>query len=169
LSGSNLNGKKGSYAKNVGMIAMCSVNYVLNGVLVAGTQDGGLVKFNGTTASKPIKQHTDAIWAIEPKGSQGFVTGASDGKIITWNAQMKPTGTIDMTPMVKFSPAIRSIDVHKDGRMLVGTRGADVVELDTRGHYQDYCSRSLSRSSSHARDLGSLHTSKLAYICLSWS
>jgi WD40 repeat protein len=115
------------------MIAMCSVNYVLNGVLVAGTQDGGLVKFNGTTASKPIKQHTDAIWAIEPKGSQGFVTGASDGKIITWNAQMKPTGTIDMTPMVKFSPAIRSIDVHKDGRMLVGTRGADVVELDTRG------------------------------------
>ena len=87
LSGSNLNGKKNSYSSAVGMIAMTSLNYVLNGIMVTGTQDGGLVKWTGSTAQKPIKQHTDAIWAIEKGQGNTFVTGGNDGKVIVWNQQ----------------------------------------------------------------------------------
>jgi len=55
MSGSNLNGKKGSYLKTVGNVAMCSVAYVNNGQLVTGAQNGGLIKWNGSNAGKPIK------------------------------------------------------------------------------------------------------------------
>jgi len=36
MQGSNVNGKKGSYLKALGNIAMTSVQYVLNGVLLTG-------------------------------------------------------------------------------------------------------------------------------------
>ena len=66
LNGANLNGKKGSYLQQLGNLKMTCVAYVLNGVLVTGVENGGLVKWSGTSASKPITgKHTDAIWAIE--------------------------------------------------------------------------------------------------------
>lgn len=131
MSGANINGKKGNYLQTLGNIAMTSIAYVLNGVLVTGAQDGGLVKWNGTTAAAPIKQHTDAIWAIE-KGTSvnSFFTGGNDGKIIMWNAQMAPTQTFDLNNKLKLSPGIRSLDISKTGTLLVGTRGSDVVELN---------------------------------------
>ena len=49
MAGANLNGKKGSYLQTVGNVAMTSVPYVLNGVLLTGAQDGGLIKWNGTS------------------------------------------------------------------------------------------------------------------------
>jgi microtubule-associated protein-like 6 len=55
LSGANLNGKKNSYSGSTGMIAMTALNYVLNGILVTGAQDGSLIKWNGSSAGKPIK------------------------------------------------------------------------------------------------------------------
>lgn len=86
MSGANLNGKKGSYLQANPGVALTCVAYVLNGVLLTGGSTGGLIKWNGTSAAAPIKQHTDAIWAIE-KGAQpnSFLTGANDGKIIIWN------------------------------------------------------------------------------------
>ena len=96
LSGANLNGKKNSYSGSTGMIAMTSLNYVLNGILVTGAQDGSLIKWNGSSAGKPIKTHTDAIWAIEKGKGQTFITGGNDGKVIVWSAQFSATNTIDM-------------------------------------------------------------------------
>ena len=120
------------------MIAMTSLNYVLNGVLVTGAQDGGLIKWAGSSAGKPIgaKQggHSDAIWAIEKGKGQTFVTGGNDGKLIVWNAQFTPQQTIDMAKVVGLSPGIRSIDVSQTTtNMLVGTRGSDVVEINAKG------------------------------------
>ena len=100
LSGANLNGKKNSYSSAVGMIAMTSLNYVLNGIMVTGTQDGGLVKWTGSTAQKPIKQHSDAIWAIEKGQGNSFVTGGNDGKVIIWNQQFAAQKTFDLKSMV---------------------------------------------------------------------
>ena len=65
MSGANLNGRKGSYLQTNPGVALTCVAYVLNGSLVTGGSTGGLIKWNGTSASAPIKQHTDAIWAIE--------------------------------------------------------------------------------------------------------
>lgn len=64
LNGSTLNGQKGAYASVAGMVAMTSCNYIGNN-LVTGAQDGGLIKWAGTSANKPVKAHTDAIWCIE--------------------------------------------------------------------------------------------------------
>ena len=55
LQGSNLNGKKNTYSGSAGMIAMTSLNYVLNGIMVTGAQDGGLIRWTGSSAQKPIK------------------------------------------------------------------------------------------------------------------
>ena len=85
MSGANLNGKKGSYLQSVGNVPLSCVNYVLNGVLLSGAGNGGLIKWQGTSASKPIKHHTDAIWAIENINAQSFVTGGNDGKVVFWN------------------------------------------------------------------------------------
>ena len=41
--------------------------------------------------------------------------------------------TLDISEKVKFSPGIRSMDMKGDGTLLVGTRGADVFELDNSG------------------------------------
>ena len=106
----------------------------MNGVLLTGAQDGGLIKWNGTSAGRPIKKHTDAIWSIERSGDDLFLTGSNDGKIMVWNAQMQVTTTIDLNGMVQFMPGIRSMDVSDDGKLLVGTRGADVIELDNNGN-----------------------------------
>lgn len=132
LSGANLNGKKNVYSGSTGMIAMTCLNYVLNGILVSGAQDGSLIKWNGSAAGKPIKQHTDAIWAIE-KCQDTFITGGNDGKLIVWTAQFSPKTTIDMAKLTPLSPGIRSIDVNANGNILVGTRGSDVVEVSKSG------------------------------------
>ena len=103
---------------------------------MSGAQDGGLVKWQGTTAGKPIKQHTDGIWAIQSTSATSFISGGNDGKIIFWNASMAATKTFDLAGQVKFSPGIRSLDVSPNGTLLVGTRGSDVVELDQTGQVQ---------------------------------
>lgn len=60
------------------------------------------------------------------------MTGGNEGKIVFWNQSLAPTKTIEMTEKVKFSPGLRSIDVGTN-TMLVGTRGADVLELNMEG------------------------------------
>lgn len=90
MNGANLNGKKGSYLQKVGNVALTCVAYVLNGVCLTGAQDGGLIKWNGTSAGAPIKQHGDAIWAIEKRDNSSFITGGNDGKIIIWSQQIAP-------------------------------------------------------------------------------
>lgn len=57
---------------------------------MTGASDGGLIRWNGSVAAKPIKKHTDALWCIEKKQDGSFVTGANDGLIVMWNAQFKP-------------------------------------------------------------------------------
>lgn len=129
MSGANINGKKGSYLKSLGNVAMTCVNYVCNGTLVTGVQSGGLVKWNGNSAAKPIMHHSDAIWAIENINPSSFITGGNDGKVITWNAQLAPTGTFEVGTHDMLCPGIRSLDVSSQGEVLVGTRGATVFEL----------------------------------------
>ena len=133
-NGQNLNGKKGAYLTKLpgNNIMMTAVSYVLNGDLVSGVSDGSLIRWQGTTCGNPIKAHSDAIWAIERGANNTFWTGGNDGKVIQWNAQFVASKTINIAQSVKLWPGIRSIDVSKDGsKMLIGTRGSDVIELKT--------------------------------------
>jgi len=49
---------------------------------------------------------------------------------------MAPTATFDLTSKVKYSPGLRSIDVNPNGKLLCGTRGADVIELNAQGNIE---------------------------------
>lgn len=90
-----------------------------------------MIKWNGTSAGKPIKKHTDAIWAIEKLGVDCFLTGGNDGKLIVWSDKFEAMKTLDIAQFVKYSPGVRSLAKHSSGdKLLIGTRGADVIELD---------------------------------------
>lgn len=64
------------------------------------------------------------------------MTGANDGLIVMWNAQFKPQSQIDLKSMVKIGAGLRSMDIGSDGTLLVGTRGADVLEIAPNGQKQ---------------------------------
>ena len=93
-----------------------------------------MIKWNGTSAGKPIKKHTDAIWAIEKLGVDCFLTGGNDGKLIVWSDKFEAMKTLDIAQFVKYSPGVRSLAIHSNGKkLLIGTRGADVIEVDIGG------------------------------------
>ena len=76
-------------------------------------------------------KHKDAIWAIEKLGVDCFLTGGNDGKLIVWSDKFEAIKTLDIAPFVKYSPGVRSLGLHSSGdKLLIGTRGADVIELD---------------------------------------
>ena len=92
-----------------------------------------MLKWTGTTPAKPVKGHADAIWQIVAQSAQAFLTGGNDGIIQQWNAQLAPTAKIDLKLACPEAPGIRSLCVAKEGHLLVGTRGSQVVEVDMQG------------------------------------
>lgn len=105
LQGSNLNGVKGAYSQTAGMCMMTSCAFV-DGTLYSGTDKGGLIKWAGSSAGKPVKAHADAIWCIQKGTGTDFFTGGNDGKIMKWNSK---TGAavagfcIDLNTMQEFT------------------------------------------------------------------
>ena len=63
ISGSNINGTKGLYG-SMGPTPMICVGFAFGTDMFTGTPKGDLIKWNGRTAGKPYKNHTDALWAI---------------------------------------------------------------------------------------------------------
>lgn len=116
-----------------GFVPQTSCNYVLNGVLITGSSQGELFKWTGTTPAKPVKGHADAIWQVVPHTATAFFTGGNDGIIQQWNATLTVTAKIDLTLACPEANGLRSLCVAKEGHLLVGTRGAQVVEVDMQG------------------------------------
>jgi microtubule-associated protein-like 6 len=87
-NGQNLQGSQCNYSSLPKGEQLTSINYVLNNQLLSGSSSGQLVPWNGNAMGKPIKAHTAPIWCIEKGANNTFYTGANDGKVILWNAQM---------------------------------------------------------------------------------
>ena len=76
-----------------------------------------------------------------------FWTGGDDGVIKLWNAEINPIKTLDLTSQIQYGPGVRSMDVKTDGKLLIGTYGASVLEISnddgriinriTEGHFRD--------------------------------
>lgn len=119
----------------------CSVNFVLQtATMITGGVNGEIVSWTGTNPGKTYKStHTSGIWAIEKACGRAeetsFYTGGNEGKVVMWNAQFQPTQTIDISSLSTFAlkSGIRSLDVKSDGSLLVGTIGAEVMEVDKQG------------------------------------
>jgi|LauGreDrversion4_2_1035121.scaffolds.fasta_scaffold354889_2 hypothetical protein len=67
-------------------------------------------------------------------GGQTLITGGNDAKIVLWDKTFAPKQIIDLSPMSKFPTGVRSIDYHEQAKtFLVGTRGAEIIELSSAG------------------------------------
>jgi hypothetical protein len=63
-----------------------------------------------------------------------MVSGCNAGLIVFWDSSFKAVNKIDLAKMTQFQPGVRSIDFHEQSqKMLVGTRGADVFEINSDG------------------------------------
>ena len=77
--------------------------------------------------------------------NSGFYTAGSDGTILKWAAGFTATILIDLNKWKIEDPSITAIDFAKDGRILVGTHGAQILEVTSsvtppailnEGHYK---------------------------------
>lgn len=68
-----------------------------------------------------------------PQSATAFFTGGNDGIIHKWSATFTKTATINLSIICPVMPGIRSVCVAKEGHLLVGTIGSQVVEVDQTG------------------------------------
>ncbi|TNV87854.1 hypothetical protein FGO68_gene13813 [Halteria grandinella] len=124
-------------------------------LLLAGSQTGELLRFQGTSLSgKPIPGHTNGLWVLKTitdstTKNEVLISGGNDGMVYFWDKNLtKLAKCINLTSMSQFKEiGVRAIDYHQQtGRFIVGTRGAEIIEIGTNcqqikthinGHY-DY-------------------------------
>ena len=95
-----------------------------------GTSCGRLIKFDRKNPDKKIKAHSSAVTSISP-GSQGFVTGSSDGFVKVWSASMKCVLSINLHSL-GIHNQISSICWNKEHeRIFVGSTGNEIWELSS--------------------------------------
>lgn len=132
ISGSTLTATKGTYGAG-GIVPFISCHFAFDEKkFFTGSAQGVLFDWAGKSAGKQYKSHTDALWNIMTvnKGAN-LLTGSNDGKVIMWDKNVRLLKTFDLTPMSPFPVGVRSMDYNEaNGRILVGTKGAEIFELD---------------------------------------
>lgn len=113
--------------------------------LIVGTNKGDLYLFVSGIFTKSIPAHKGCINSIFSNNS-GFLTGGNDGNILLWDSKLTIIKSINITnPNVKsLCPRIRSVCMSSDGKILIGTRAGEIIELEgesckvlIRSHYDE--------------------------------
>ena len=104
--------------------------------MYAGAFSGKLLAFNGKAKKSEIKAHEGRINCLYATGDS-LVSGGHDGKVVVWNTQRSPLqkqATLDLTAesICSINPKAVSVCFGENGNVLVGTRGAEIIEFDTR-------------------------------------
>jgi len=129
-----LSGKKGLFSKLPAKTTLLCVQYVCGGTLISGTNTGSIIKWAGNSPGKAVKAHTGPVYVIEKGDANTFYTGGKDGRVLIWDKSITaPKTSIDITQAVTFQPGITALSVGTNGLFLVGTKGSDVVEVDSTG------------------------------------
>lgn len=126
INGQNISNSRGSIGVNKPFEAQfCGA--VFNNAFVTGTHAGNLFVWGGKSLAKSVKAHTGQVWALFSKNSKLY-SGGSEGNIVIWDASYKQLNSISLAE-VSINPGIRSIDVNDQESLLIGTRGADILEI----------------------------------------
>jgi len=126
LNGRNLTAQKGVFGSTP-IDSHLVVCYAFGKkVCISGDARGNLVTWSGRSATKSIKAHNGAIWALHTKKDKLF-SGGLDGFIKVYNSKMEETENIDISKLTSFGPGVRSIDTNSKGVLLIGTKGGDVI------------------------------------------
>jgi len=120
--------------------------------LVTGTFSGDLLAWKGKKYVNSQKAHKGSVNAIWPRPNlAGIITGGNDGYIKIWDQCLLQLDNISLASVMKCpsAPKIRSICENIDGRILIGTRSGDIIEIQkttpdaftadirVRSHYRD--------------------------------
>jgi len=83
-----------------------------------------------------IKAHSEPVWCLTNlQKTKEFASGANDGQIYIWTESVQKVRSIDLSKVAGPSPGLRSLAVNKENsKLLAGTRGAEVFELDMKGN-----------------------------------
>ena len=136
--------KKATGLKGENLTSIMCCGY-LNNTLLCGTIKGRLLVCAGTQFTKTLKAHTDSLNSIFIRENDtGFITGGSDGNVLTWDTKYSITNrfSIKTEEIHSLCPRVRSIDEDSNGNILLGTRGGEIIEVSNgkatvylRGHW----------------------------------
>jgi len=139
-----IKGKKGLLGKASPEPIMC-VGFLGKNVMT-GLSKGNLLVWSGNSVTKIIdKAHEGAINAMfSAKPYEKLLTGGNDGIIYSWNTKFEKMEVFklkDNNLINSMMPKVRALS-EKDGRILIGTRGSEIIELvgknptvHIRGHF----------------------------------
>lgn len=139
-----LKGKKGLFGKAAPEPVM-SIGF-LGANVITGMSKGSLLVWNGNSAGKIIeKAHDGAINAMySVKPFEKLLTGGNDGVVCSWNSKFEKVEVFKLKDNVlvnSMMPKVRAL-YEKDGKIIIGTRGSEVIELVSknptvhiRGHF----------------------------------
>lgn len=100
--------------------------------LVTGTFSGDLLTWKGRKFSSTVTAHSGSVNAVWSRPNlAGIITGGNDGVIIFWDQCLNEMMTISIAGALNISimPKIRSICESGDGKILIGTRSGDIIEI----------------------------------------
>ena len=136
IAGKTIVSTKGAMGKHKGKLQehRCCCSAFDGAMGLSGNQTGEILQWDGNRLIKPHKAHNSAVWQIICIENQTrVVSGANDCKLILWDSNMKQLQAIDLRSVDKFRPEIRSIDFNESTKtFLVGTRGAEIIEIDAK-------------------------------------
>ena len=105
---------------------------------VVGCLDGKILRLRAGSISFALTGHTACVNSIWSRASgNGFISGASDGKVIVWDSAFTQSTVIDLASFKEIpimNPRVRAVCESPDGKKLViGTRSSNIIEVDLAG------------------------------------
>lgn len=94
---------KGVFGK-VPIVAAFSLANYANG-FVSGMQNGSILVWKGTSATKPYKEHNMAVTGLCDTEKGGIISGDAEGNIVIWNSSLAVERKISVTKMMTKSPS----------------------------------------------------------------
>ena len=132
-NGSNITIKKGSgWGTGVQAADTILSQAVVGNTVFTGNVAGEIISWNGQSIGKRTKAHLEKVNCLYAT-TTSLISGGGDGFVYTWTVNGGAL-TRDKTFSLKGEeihaalPAAISV-CEKDGRILVGTRGGEIVEL----------------------------------------
>jgi microtubule-associated protein-like 6 len=128
LKGRNLTSQKGLFDK-IPKESLMSMTFAFETqTLFTGDSKGNIILWTGRNATKSIKSHNGSTYCLYYKKNLLY-SGGQDGTIKIYNNKFEIKDTIDMSKMTSFNPGIRSLDMDKNNKILVGLKGGDVNKM----------------------------------------
>lgn len=146
-SGKGAEKKKGTFGKKKRLQPiLCAVRGALINdeasggkqyTIITGTVSGHLHTWANNKVASSIVAHDNPIYSL-CRVSKGYATGAKDGMVKIWNADLELLHSYNVTtfsPTPAVSASVHSLCVNfKQNKLLVGTRGSDVYEVSLPTH-----------------------------------